>query len=95
MSPALIALIVVAIFVIVVAGRTIRIVPQARAGIVERFGRYNKTLKPGLNIVVPFRRPLAPVARPARASDLVPAAARDHRRQPGRRHRHRLVLPGH
>jgi regulator of protease activity HflC (stomatin/prohibitin superfamily) len=61
MSPALIALIVVAIFVIVVAGRTIRIVPQARAGIVERFGRYNKTLKPGLNIVVPFVDRLRPL----------------------------------
>ncbi|HEY0869125.1 MAG TPA: SPFH domain-containing protein [Acidothermaceae bacterium] len=61
MSPALIALIVVAIFVLLVVGRTVRIVPQARAGIVERFGRYNKTLKPGLNIVVPFVDRLRPL----------------------------------
>jgi regulator of protease activity HflC (stomatin/prohibitin superfamily) len=61
MSPAVIALIVVAIFVLLVAGRTIRIVPQARAGIVERFGRYNKTLTPGLNIVVPFVDRLRPL----------------------------------
>ena len=34
--------------------RTIRIVPQARAGVVERLGRYSRTLSPGLTIVVPF-----------------------------------------
>jgi regulator of protease activity HflC (stomatin/prohibitin superfamily) len=61
MSPELIALIVVAVFVLLVVGRTIRIVPQARAGIVERFGRYNKTLAPGLNIVVPFVDRLRPL----------------------------------
>lgn len=47
-------LIVVAIFVIVVIVRAIRIVPQAYAGVVERLGRYHKTLQPGLNILVPF-----------------------------------------
>ena len=31
-----------------------RIVPQARARNVERFGRYRKTLEPGLNFIVPF-----------------------------------------
>ncbi|WP_322922027.1 SPFH domain-containing protein [Nocardioides renjunii] len=34
--------------------KTVRIVPQARAGIVERFGKYKGTLPAGLNIVVPF-----------------------------------------
>jgi regulator of protease activity HflC (stomatin/prohibitin superfamily) len=61
LSPALIALIVVAIFVLLVVGRTVRIVPQARAGIVERFGRYHKTLGAGLNIVVPFVDRLRPL----------------------------------
>ena len=28
--------------------------PQARAGVVERLGRYNRTLQPGLTIVIPF-----------------------------------------
>src|SRR5215211_1654278 len=32
----------------------VRIVPQARAGIVERLGRYSRTLDPGLALVVPF-----------------------------------------
>lgn len=34
--------------------RAIRIVPQARAGVVERLGRYNRTLEAGLNLVIPF-----------------------------------------
>lgn len=34
--------------------KTVKIVPQARAGIVERFGKYRTTLPAGLNIVVPF-----------------------------------------
>jgi len=50
----LIVALVVAFFVIVAIARTIRIVPQARAGVVERLGRYSRTLTPGLTIVVPF-----------------------------------------
>ena len=50
----LIVLLVIAVFVLVVLARTIRIVPQARAGVVERFGRYSRTLNAGLAIVVPF-----------------------------------------
>jgi regulator of protease activity HflC (stomatin/prohibitin superfamily) len=50
----LIVLAVVAVFVLIVLARTIRIVPQARAGVVERLGRYSRTLNPGLAIVVPF-----------------------------------------
>lgn len=46
--------VVVAIFVVIVLIRSIRIVPQAYAGVVERLGRYRKTLQPGLNILVPF-----------------------------------------
>jgi regulator of protease activity HflC (stomatin/prohibitin superfamily) len=51
---ALIVLAVVVIFVLVTLARTIRIIPQARAGVVERLGRYSRTLNPGLAIVVPF-----------------------------------------
>ncbi|MBX3093134.1 MAG: SPFH/Band 7/PHB domain protein [Cryobacterium sp.] len=47
-------LVVVGIFVLTVLIRAIRIVPQAFAGVVERLGRYHKTLNPGLNILVPF-----------------------------------------
>jgi regulator of protease activity HflC (stomatin/prohibitin superfamily) len=50
----LIVLLVAAALVLLVLARTIRIVPQARAGVVERFGRYSRTLNAGLAIVVPF-----------------------------------------
>ncbi len=51
---ALILLGIIALFAIMLAAKTVRIVPQARAGVVERFGRYQRTLSPGLAIVVPF-----------------------------------------
>jgi regulator of protease activity HflC (stomatin/prohibitin superfamily) len=51
---ALIGLVVVTFFFLFLASRTVRIVPQARAGIVERLGRYNRTLLPGLTVVIPF-----------------------------------------
>jgi regulator of protease activity HflC (stomatin/prohibitin superfamily) len=54
MSPVLIALIAVAVLVLLILARAIRIVPQARAGIVERLGRYQRTLEPGLTLVVPL-----------------------------------------
>ena len=50
----LIVLVVVAVIVLAVLSRTVRIVPQARAGVVERLGRYSRTLSPGLALVVPF-----------------------------------------
>jgi len=50
----LIDLLVVAALVLFTLARTIRIIPQARAGVVERLGRYSRTLTPGLAIVVPF-----------------------------------------
>ena len=48
---ALIAVVVLVLFAIFLASRTIRIIPQARAGVVERLGRYSRTLTPGLTIV--------------------------------------------
>src|SRR5919201_2128075 len=45
---------VLVLFALFLAAKTIRIIPQARAGVVERLGRYNRTLEPGLTIVVPF-----------------------------------------
>jgi regulator of protease activity HflC (stomatin/prohibitin superfamily) len=54
----LVLIVALAVFVIV---RSVQIVPQARAGIVERFGRYHRTLNAGLNIVVPFIDRLRPL----------------------------------
>lgn len=57
----LIVSLVVVLVVIITLVRSIRIVPQARAAIVERLGRYHKTLEAGLNIVVPFVDRVLPV----------------------------------
>lgn len=45
----------------VVLSRSIRIVPQASAGIVERLGRYHRTLGAGLAIIIPFIDRLRPL----------------------------------
>ena len=58
---ALIVLAVIIIFLLFVAARTIRIIPQARAGVVERLGRYHRTLSPGLAIVIPFMDKVKPL----------------------------------
>src|SRR5688500_18486883 len=54
MEAGVIALVVLAIFLFIVAAAGVRIVPQARAGVVERLGRYARTLDPGLTLIVPF-----------------------------------------
>src|SRR5690348_7947705 len=50
----LIVLIVLAAVVLITVAQGVRIVPQARAGIVERLGRYHRTLDAGLALVVPY-----------------------------------------
>jgi regulator of protease activity HflC (stomatin/prohibitin superfamily) len=50
----LIVLAVIVLLAIVIVSRAVRIVPQAKAGVVERFGKYRITLSAGLNLVTPF-----------------------------------------
>jgi regulator of protease activity HflC (stomatin/prohibitin superfamily) len=57
----LIVLAVAVLVALVVLARTVRIVPQARAGVIERLGRYNRTLDPGLALVIPFVDRLRPL----------------------------------
>ena len=45
---------VLAIIAIIFVVRTIKIVPQQSAFVVERLGKYDRTLTPGLSFVVPF-----------------------------------------
>jgi regulator of protease activity HflC (stomatin/prohibitin superfamily) len=47
-------LIAIVVLIFFTALRGVRIVPQARAGVVERLGRYHRTLLPGLALVIPF-----------------------------------------
>jgi regulator of protease activity HflC (stomatin/prohibitin superfamily) len=51
---ALIALVVIGVVLLITLWKSIRIVPQARAGIVERLGRYQRTLDAGLALIVPY-----------------------------------------
>ena len=61
MIALLIVLAAVVAFAAVLAYRTVRVVPQARAGIVERLGRYQRTLDPGLAMLRPFVDRLKPL----------------------------------
>lgn len=54
MTIVLVLLLLLLAFVVLLLVKTVRIVPQARAAIVERFGKYKGTLPAGLNIIVPF-----------------------------------------
>jgi regulator of protease activity HflC (stomatin/prohibitin superfamily) len=50
----LIIAVVIVLAVLLTVVRSVRIIPQARARNVERFGRYRKTLEPGMNFIIPF-----------------------------------------
>jgi regulator of protease activity HflC (stomatin/prohibitin superfamily) len=60
-NAGLIVLAVIAILVVFVLFRAVRIVPQARAGLVERLGRYHRTLDAGLALIIPFVDRLRPL----------------------------------
>lgn len=51
---------IIVVFIIITLLKTIRIVPQAHAVIVERLGKYHATFHPGLHVVVPFFDRLLP-----------------------------------
>ncbi|MGC0415070.1 SPFH domain-containing protein [Embleya sp. AB8] len=53
-ATAVIVLVVLVLLVVVALVKTVKVIPQASAAIVERFGRYTRTLHAGLNILVPF-----------------------------------------
>ena len=47
-------LIVIVVLVVVFAKMALVIIPQSETRIIERLGRYYATLKPGINIIIPF-----------------------------------------
>jgi regulator of protease activity HflC (stomatin/prohibitin superfamily) len=51
---ALVAAVIAVALMFILVFKTVRIVPQARARNIERFGRYRKTLEPGMNFIIPF-----------------------------------------
>jgi regulator of protease activity HflC (stomatin/prohibitin superfamily) len=52
---------IIALIVVIILFRTVRIIPQARAGLIERLGRYHRTLDAGLALVIPFVDRLRPL----------------------------------
>jgi regulator of protease activity HflC (stomatin/prohibitin superfamily) len=78
---ALIVLAVLVLLVLVVLAKTVRVIPQARAGVVERLGRYSRTLTPGLAIVIPFIdrvRPLIDLREQVMSFDPQPVITQDN-----------------
>jgi regulator of protease activity HflC (stomatin/prohibitin superfamily) len=53
MAPLIVAL-VVAIFAILIVASSVRVIRQSHAGMLERFGKYRRTLAPGLHIILPL-----------------------------------------
>lgn len=62
-GPLIVAIVgvVVVLLVVVVVVRATCVVPNERARVVERFGRYLRTLSPGLTLLVPFVDRAGPV----------------------------------
>ncbi|MCH8562309.1 SPFH/Band 7/PHB domain protein [Nesterenkonia sp. YGD6] len=58
---ALVVLLVLVALVVIIIARSVRIVPQARAGLIERLGKYQRTQGPGLTLLVPFIDRLLPM----------------------------------
>ncbi|MDD2670360.1 MULTISPECIES: SPFH domain-containing protein [Zoogloea] len=54
MSAGFMVVLAILVFVVVTIAKGVRIVPQGEEWIVERLGKYYGTLKPGLNIILPY-----------------------------------------
>ena len=54
MGPALIVLIIIVLLVVIVVSKSVTLVPQADAAVIERLGRYSKTISGQLTFLVPF-----------------------------------------
>ncbi len=54
LSPSLVMLIALAFLVLVVLWSGVKVIPQGEEWTVERFGKYMRTLSPGLQLITPF-----------------------------------------
>ncbi|MGH8427626.1 MAG: SPFH domain-containing protein [Gammaproteobacteria bacterium] len=54
MTVSLVVAVVLILIALAIVSRGIRIVPQQHAWIIERFGRFHRTLEPGLNLIIPI-----------------------------------------
>lgn len=53
-TPVTYVLIAIVVLAIIFVKKTLVIIPQSETKIIERLGRYHATLKPGINIIIPF-----------------------------------------
>lgn len=93
-AAGLVVLAVLVVFAIIVVAKSVALIPQAEAAVIERLGRYSKTVSGQLTLLNPVHRPDPRPGRPAGAGGVVPAPAGDHRGQPDGEHRHGGLLPG-
>jgi len=54
MEQTLLILLIIAVGIVITLYKGINIVPQGEEWVVERLGKYNRTLNPGLNIILPY-----------------------------------------
>ena len=72
MSPLAGFFIALIILLVVVAARGFRLVRQWEKGLIEQFGRYQKTVDPGLRFIVPFVQNLQRVDMREQVADVPP-----------------------
>ncbi len=72
MTPLMIVVIVVIAAVFIYFASAIKIVSQFEKGLVERFGKYEKTVDPGLRIIIPFIERLVRVDMREQVVDVPP-----------------------
>ena len=54
MDTAIIFALIVVVLVVVVISAGVKVVPQSETRVIERFGRFQSVLPPGLNFIIPF-----------------------------------------
>lgn len=54
MNEGLIVAVVLLVFILVTVAKGVRLVAQGEEWVVERLGKYHSTLRPGLNILIPY-----------------------------------------
>ena len=59
MEPSLIVFLVLSVVVVILVARTATVVPQQSAFVVEKLGRYSRTLPAGFHVLVPFVEQIA------------------------------------
>ncbi|MDD7022374.1 MAG: SPFH/Band 7/PHB domain protein [Aeromonadales bacterium] len=53
-SDGLVAAVILLVLAVIFAAKAVKVIPQQNAWVIERFGKFNKVLNPGLNFIIPF-----------------------------------------